>query len=54
MEFKFVQTSDETRFLAREALAHIAAMPPKEAKDEIVRIFNLSQPETTTAPEGQE
>lgn len=55
MEFKYIQTADETRYLASEALAHIAALPAEEAKAEIVRLFNLSQPTATeAAPEGQE
>ena len=55
MEFKYIQTADETRYLASEALAHIAVLPAKEAKAEIVRLFNLSQPiATEAAPEGQE
>lgn len=55
MEFKYIQTADETRYLASEALAHIATMTAKDAKAEVLRIFNLSQPTAPeAAPEGQE
>lgn len=52
---KYVETEDGTKYLASEALAKIATMPAKDAKAEVLRIFNLSQPtEHAAAPEGQE
>ena len=54
-DLKYVETSDGTKYAAAEALAHIVALSPKDAKAEVLRLFNLSQPtETATAPEGQE
>ena len=54
-DLKYVETSDGTKYAAAEALAHIVTLPPKDAKAEVLRLFNLSQPtETAAAPEGQE
>ena len=54
-DLKYVETSDGTKYAATEALTHIVALSPKDAKAEVIRLFNLSQPtETAAAPEGQE
>lgn len=52
---KYVETADGTKFLASEALAKIVTMSAKDAKAEVLRLFNLSQPTAPeAAPEGQE
>lgn len=52
MKIKYIETHDGRRWLASEALAHVAAMKPAEAKAEIVDIFGFA-PESTKTTESE-
>lgn len=52
MKIKYIETHDGQRWLASEALAHIAAMKPVDAKEEVLNLFGLSTPKPTKESEA--
>lgn len=52
MKIKYIETQDGQRWLASEALAHVVAMKPTDAKAEIIAIFGLA-PEPTKTTESE-